>query len=68
MLEALTSIWKILTSIDHHIVIVAWLPKVKDVLLPIDINNFMKAMTKKAVNDKFIELLQMGRFTVNKMI
>ena len=47
-------------DIDQHIVILVWNPKVEDTLRPLKTIDFMKAVTKKSVNDKFIELLQIG--------
>ena len=64
-LEAMTSIWKILTAIDRYIVILAWQPKTENIIRPLNTIDLAKIVTKKVVNCKTIELLQMGWFTSN---
>ena len=49
-LEALTSIQKILKTIDQHTVILAWHPKLEDTLSPLKTVDFVKVMTKKYTN------------------
>ena len=67
-LEAITEIWKALVSINRHNVILAWHLKTEDTLRPLTSTDCEKTLTKKAVNDKYIELLQMGWFTSNTTI
>ena len=67
-LEAITEIWKVLLSINRHNVILSWHLKAEDTLIPLKSMECTKKMTKKAVNDKYIELLQMGWFTSNTTI
>ena len=61
----MTSIWKVLTTIDQYTVIQTWHPKIDNVLRPLNTIDLAKTMKKQAVNDKFIELLQMGWFIAN---
>ena len=63
--KAITEIWKALLSINRHNVILSWHLKTEDTLIPPTSMNCTKNLTKKAVNDKYIELLQMGWFTSN---
>ena len=58
LLAALTSIWETLSSIDQYTVILSWYPKVEDILCPLRTSEFMSKPLKKAVNDRYIELLQ----------
>ena len=41
VLTALTSIWKTLSSIDQHTVILTWHPKVEDTLRPLRASDFL---------------------------
>ena len=59
LLATLTSIWKTLTSIDQHTVILSWQPKVEDILRPLRTSDFMSKSLKKDINDRYNELLQM---------
>ena len=60
ILEVITEIWKVLLSINRHNVILSWHLKAEDTLIPLKLMNCTHTLTKKAVNDKYIELLQMG--------
>ena len=55
LLEALTCIWKILSEIDNKTIILAWHPKVENVLRPMRSADLTKPLSKKTVNDKYIE-------------
>ena len=69
VLAALTSIWRTLTSIDQHTVILSWHPKVEDTLRPLRSVDFTtKPPKKKALNDRYIDMLQMGWFTADTKI
>ena len=59
-LEKITTIWRVLTSIDSKYVILTCHPKVEETLCPLKFIDCMKKLIKKEVNDKYIELLQMG--------
>ena len=56
-LEAITTIGRVLTSIDSKSIILAWYPKVKEPIRLLKSMDCMKTLRKKAVNDKYIELL-----------
>ena len=68
ILETITEIWKALLSINRHNVIISWYLKTEDTLKPLTSMDCTKNLTQKAVNDKYIELLQMGWFTSNTTI
>ena len=68
LLAALTSIWKILSSIDHHTFILSWQYKVEDILRPLRTSDFMSKLLTRVINDRYIELLQIGWFTADTKI
>ena len=69
LLVAFTSIWKTLSSIDQHTVILSWHSKVEDILRPLRTSDFVsKSFPKKTINDRYIELLQVRWFTVDTKI
>ena len=69
LLVAFTSIWKTLSSIDQHTVILSWHSKVEDILRPLRTSDFVsKSFPKKTINDRYIELLQMRWFTADTKI
>ena len=49
-------------------VILSWYPKVENILRPLRTSDFVTKPLKKAINDRYIELLQIGWFTVDKNI
>ena len=67
LLTALTSIWKTLASIDQHTVILSWHPKIEDTLRPLRVVDFTSKPHKR-LNDRYIEMLQMGWFTADTKI
>ena len=60
LLEVVTSIQKSLSKIDNKKVILAWHPKVENVLRPMKSVDLTKILSNKIVNDKYIQTLQMG--------
>ena len=67
-LDTITEIWKVLLLVHRHNVILSWHLKTEDTLKPLTSMDCTKTLTKKVVNDKYIELLQMGWFTSNTTI
>ena len=65
LLEVVTSIQKSLSKIDNKKVILAWHPKVENVLRPMKSVDLTKLLSKKIVNDKYIQTLQMGCYVSN---
>ena len=55
-LEAITVIGSVFTSINSKAVILAWYQKVEETLHPLKSMDCIKTLTKKAVNDKYIEV------------
>ena len=45
--ESITVIWKVLTSIDSKSVILAWYPKVEEILCPLKTLDYVKTLTKR---------------------
>ena len=68
VLDAVTKIWKILSELDTSTFILAWNPKVENTVRPLKNGDLAKTLTKKAINDKYIEPLQMGWYTSNTTI
>ena len=65
LLEVVTSIQKSLSKIDNKKVILAWHPKVENVLRPMKSVDLTKFLSNKIVNDKYIQTLQMGCYVSN---
>ena len=55
-LEAITEIWSVFTSITSKSIILARYQKVEETLHPLKSMDCIKTLTKKTVNDKYIEL------------
>lgn len=68
VLDAVTKIWKILSELDTVTFILAWNPRMKNTVRPLKNGDLSKPLTKKAINDKYIETLQMGWYTSNTTI
>ena len=65
LLEVVTSIWKKISEIDNKTVILAWHPKVENVLRSMRSVDLTKLFSKKTVNNKYIGILQMGWYASN---
>ena len=68
VLDAVTKIWTILSELDTATFILAWHPQVENTVHPLKNGDFAKTLTKKAINDKYIEPLQMGWYTSDTTI
>ena len=66
--EAITEKWSVFTSINSKSVILVWYQKVEETLDPLKSMDCIKTLTKKAVNDKYIEVFQIEWSTSNTMI
>ena len=64
-LEVLTEIWKEILSVNRYSVILSWYLKTEYTLRPLTSIDCTETLTKKVVNDKYIELLPMGWSTSN---
>ena len=62
-LKVLTTIWKTLAELDTSTFILAWHPWVEHIVRSIKNAYFSKTLSKKVVNNKYTESLQMGLYT-----
>ena len=60
-----TKIWKILSELYTTTFILAWNPRLENTVRPLKNGDLAKPLTKKAINDKYIETVQMGWYTSN---
>ena len=67
-LEVLTSIWKFFSGINNSTSILVYNPKVENIVKILKIIDIIKALSKKIVNDKFIETLQIGWYALHRTI
>ena len=67
-MEEITEIWKAPVAVNRYNVILSCHLNLEDALKPLKLADCTKILTKKNVNDKYIELLQMGWFTFNTTI
>lgn len=55
-LKEIKEIWKTLIAVNRYNVILSWYLKTENTLKPLKSADYKKTLTKKAVNDKYIEL------------
>ena len=70
ILETITEFWKVLLSVNRRNVILSWIMALKDGTHTetTNVDGLYKNSDKKAVADKYIELLQMGCFASNTTV